>query len=76
MEEIGYNRHGDDLPEPAPKLVRMAEECDRLSAETPASSTQSGRCGGMYNYPERDRVESYFNSIPAIPRISSDTVSA
>ncbi|MBS7174603.1 hypothetical protein [Massiliimalia timonensis] len=33
MEEIGYNRHGDDLPEPAPKLVRMAEECDRLSAE-------------------------------------------
>ena len=50
--------------------------CDRLSAETPASSTQSGRCGGMYNYPERDRVEIAFNSIPAIPRISFNTVSA
>ena len=33
MEEIGYNRHGDDLPEPDPKLVGMSEECDRLSDE-------------------------------------------
>lgn len=33
MEDMGYNRHGDDLPEPDPKLVGMSEECDRLSDE-------------------------------------------
>ncbi|WP_093988832.1 hypothetical protein [Massiliimalia timonensis] len=33
MEDMGYNQHGDDLPEPDLKLVGMSEECERLSDE-------------------------------------------
>lgn len=32
-DEMGCPYHGYGMPEPDPKLVRMSEECDRLSDE-------------------------------------------